>query len=51
MFYIILCQGSSCPYSVIDHLEQNSEALPSTFDAYDVVKSVHVSVHFDNSYF
>ncbi|CAL4984406.1 unnamed protein product [Urochloa decumbens] len=34
-------KGSDCPYSVIDHLERNSEALLSTFDAYDVEKSVH----------
>ncbi|RCV32896.1 hypothetical protein SEVIR_7G027500v4 [Setaria viridis] len=34
-------KGSNYPYSVIDHLEQNPEALPSTFDAYDVEESVH----------
>uniref|UniRef100_K3YE92 Exportin-5 C-terminal domain-containing protein n=1 Tax=Setaria italica TaxID=4555 RepID=K3YE92_SETIT len=34
-------RGSNYPYSVIDHLEQNPEALPSTFDAYDVEESVH----------
>ncbi|KAL6659658.1 hypothetical protein ACP70R_002487 [Stipagrostis hirtigluma subsp. patula] len=35
-------KGSDCSYSVIDRLEQSAKALFSSFDSYDVEKSVDV---------